>query len=189
MAYFRNHNIHLADCVRFIRIGEMKASAFQFYVTSGSIPSFDSFKCNITFRISFRSSACTPEDDSEDEIMVPEDKVDQLIYSSCAEEQTYITFNTFAFSRVPLSPTATQWNSRLGSEHPRYKTTALAILVHCQNDWDEAGHDVTFIPDFFAFSQDMFPELEELRMDSGIFIWNMIRSYSSWSVSVSVLAI
>ncbi|KAI0785025.1 hypothetical protein C8Q75DRAFT_341495 [Abortiporus biennis] len=78
---------------------------------------------------------------------------------------SYIIFDAFAFTRVPISPTSTQWKSHKGSQNPRYEATKLALHIHDQYRWEKKFYKVAYIHDFLLYHE-LCPKLEELRLSS-----------------------
>ncbi|KAH9934798.1 uncharacterized protein B0H18DRAFT_978343 [Fomitopsis serialis] len=78
--------------------------------------------------------------------------------------ETFITFTTFAFSRVPLAPLATEWRDWNGSAEPRYTVTTLAMEIKGQDEWEYEGFHVTRLHGFLENMAPRFPKLEVLRL-------------------------
>ncbi|TFY63970.1 hypothetical protein EVJ58_g2927 [Rhodofomes roseus] len=84
----------------------------------------------------------------------------------------FITFRTFAFTRVPLSPRATEWRDSSGSAEPRYAATGLAIEVEDQDDYEQGGHKIARFHDFMDDMAPLFPQLEVLRLGYRTDYWH-----------------
>ncbi len=84
---------------------------------------------------------------------------------------SYIRFNSFSFSRVPITPTATKWKSSRGSKQPRYRATALSFRTFEIGRWTPLNLPVADIPDVLLLS-DYFPSVEELRISSDALHWD-----------------
>lgn len=78
--------------------------------------------------------------------------------------ETYTVSSSFAFSRVPLYPEATQWNQPSGSPQPRYTATGLALYIVDQCFWEDHGIEVMRFHQFMAQMHRVFPRMEELRL-------------------------
>ena len=81
--------------------------------------------------------------------------------------ETYTVSNCFAFSRVPLSLEATQWDQPSGSPQPRYTATGLAMYIVDQCFWEDHGTEVMRFHQFMAQMHRVFPRMEELRLAYG----------------------
>lgn len=84
---------------------------------------------------------------------------------------THIHFDLFAFTRVPITETATRWHSSKGSAHPRYKTTGLAFRIMDQERWQSRNIPIAYIPDVVELAKEHFPDVEELRISSDTPCW------------------
>ena len=72
----------------------------------------------------------------------------------------YGPFYRFSFTRAPRTPTALQWKSQRGSQHPRYRCTGFAIYSVEHDEQGEWGTTMNFLRNM----RTTLPHLEELRL-------------------------
>ncbi|KAI0347775.1 hypothetical protein BDW22DRAFT_1424042 [Trametopsis cervina] len=83
------------------------------------------------------------------------------------DERGIPTCRDFAFTRIPWTPNATEWQHPIGSPFPRYACTALA-LQNLSMDIDSCSAEFCTVTGILLRLPYWFPILEELRISTSV---------------------